>query len=47
MTPKPAVRVAIIRDVRSVAVSGFPHLFMLMGPHSPVDNQSLVIVAEN
>ena len=32
---------------RSVAVPGFPNLFMLMGPHSPVGNQSLVIVAEN
>ena len=32
---------------RSVAVPGFPNLFMLMGPHSPVGNQSLVIIAEN
>jgi cation diffusion facilitator CzcD-associated flavoprotein CzcO len=32
---------------RSVAVPGFPNLFMLMGPHSPIGNQSLVIVAEN
>jgi cation diffusion facilitator CzcD-associated flavoprotein CzcO len=32
---------------RSVAVPGFPNLFMLMGPHSPIANQSLVIVAEN
>ena len=26
---------------------GFPNLFMLMGPHSPIGNQSLVIIAEN
>ena len=32
---------------RSIAVPGFPNLFMLMGPHSPVGNQSLVIIAEN
>ena len=32
---------------RSVAVPGFPNLFMLMGPHSPIGNQSLVMVAEN
>lgn len=32
---------------RSVAVPGFPNMFMLMGPHSPIANQSLVIVAEN
>jgi cation diffusion facilitator CzcD-associated flavoprotein CzcO len=32
---------------RSVAVPSFPNLFMLMGPHSPVGNQSLVIIAEN
>jgi cation diffusion facilitator CzcD-associated flavoprotein CzcO len=25
---------------RSVAVPGFPNLFMLMGPHSPIGNQS-------
>jgi cation diffusion facilitator CzcD-associated flavoprotein CzcO len=31
---------------RSVAVPGFPNLFMLIGPHSPVGNQSLVIIAE-
>ncbi len=31
---------------RSIAVPGFPNLFMLMGPHSPIGNQSLVIVAE-
>ena len=32
---------------RSVAVPGFPNLFMLTGPHSPVGSQSLVIIAEN
>jgi cation diffusion facilitator CzcD-associated flavoprotein CzcO len=31
---------------RSVAVPGFPNMFMLMGPHSPIGNQSLVIIAE-
>ena len=32
---------------RSVAVPGFPNLFMMMGPHSPIGNQSLVMIAEN
>jgi cation diffusion facilitator CzcD-associated flavoprotein CzcO len=32
---------------RSVAVPGFPNLFMLMGPHSPIGNQSLIPVAED
>lgn len=32
---------------RSVAVPGFPNLFMLVGPHSPIGNQSLVLIAEN
>ena len=32
---------------RSVAVPRFPNLFMLMGPHSPIGNESLVPVAEN
>jgi cation diffusion facilitator CzcD-associated flavoprotein CzcO len=31
---------------RTVALPGFPNFFMLMGPHSPFGNQSLVIVAE-
>ena len=35
------------RAYRSVAVPGFPNLFMLMGPHSPIGNQSLVIIAED
>lgn len=32
---------------RSVAVPGFPNMFMLMGPHSPIGNQSLVPIAES
>ena len=32
---------------RSVAVPGFPNLFMLMGPHSPFGNQSLIPIAED
>jgi len=32
---------------RSVAVPGFPNLLMLMGPHSPIANQSMVPVAED
>jgi cation diffusion facilitator CzcD-associated flavoprotein CzcO len=32
---------------RSVAVPGFPNMFMMMGPHSPIGNQSLVPVAES
>lgn len=35
------------RAYRSVAVPDFPNLFMLMGPHSPFGNQSLVMIAEN
>ncbi len=34
------------RAYRTVGVPGFPNFFMLMGPHSPIGNQSLVIVAE-
>jgi cation diffusion facilitator CzcD-associated flavoprotein CzcO/acetyl esterase/lipase len=34
------------RAYRTIAVPGFPNLFMLMGPHSPVGNHSLVAVAE-
>ena len=34
------------RAYRTVALPGFPNFFMLMGPHSPFGNQSLVIVAE-
>ncbi len=29
-----------------MALPGFPNLFCLMGPHSPVGNQSLISVAE-
>lgn len=32
---------------RPVAVPGFPNLFMLMGPHSPIGNQSLIPIAED
>ena len=32
---------------RSIAVPGFPNLFMLMGPHSPIGNQSLIAIAED
>jgi cation diffusion facilitator CzcD-associated flavoprotein CzcO len=32
---------------RAVAVPGFPNLFMLMGPHSPIGNNSLVPIAED
>lgn len=31
---------------RTVALPNFPNFFMLMGPHSPFGNQSLVLVAE-
>lgn len=32
---------------RSVAVPGFPNMFMMMGPHSPIGNQSLIPIAED
>jgi cation diffusion facilitator CzcD-associated flavoprotein CzcO len=32
---------------RSIAVPGFPTLFMLKGPHSPIGTPSLVLIAEN
>jgi cation diffusion facilitator CzcD-associated flavoprotein CzcO len=35
------------RAYRTVAVPGFPNFFMLIGPHSPLGNQSLVTVAES
>jgi cation diffusion facilitator CzcD-associated flavoprotein CzcO len=35
------------RAYRTIALPGFPNFFMLMGPHSPIGNQSLVIVAES
>lgn len=31
---------------RTVAIPGFPNLFMLQGPHSPVGNYSLLSIAE-
>jgi cation diffusion facilitator CzcD-associated flavoprotein CzcO len=31
---------------RSVAVPGFPNLFTLLGPHSPIGNQSICTVSE-
>jgi hypothetical protein len=34
------------RAYRTVALPGFPNLFTLMGPHSPVGNHSLIAVAE-
>jgi cation diffusion facilitator CzcD-associated flavoprotein CzcO len=35
------------RAYRTVALPGFPNFFMLLGPHSPIGNQSLVAVAES
>jgi cation diffusion facilitator CzcD-associated flavoprotein CzcO len=32
---------------RSVAVPGFPNMFMMVGPHSPIGNQSLIPIAES
>ena len=34
------------RAYKSVAITGMPNLFMLLGPHSPIGNFSLVQVAE-
>lgn len=34
------------RAYRTVALPGFPNLFTLMGPHSPVGNHSLIAIAE-
>ncbi|HET7736214.1 MAG TPA: alpha/beta hydrolase fold domain-containing protein [Nocardioidaceae bacterium] len=34
------------RAYRTVAMPGFPNMFMLMGPHSPIGNHSLIAVAE-
>jgi cation diffusion facilitator CzcD-associated flavoprotein CzcO len=34
------------RAYLTVALPGFPNLFMVMGPHSPVGNHSLIAVAE-
>ncbi|BDX33666.1 putative monooxygenase [Mycobacterium antarcticum] len=35
------------RAYRSVAVPNFPNMFLMLGPHSPVGNQSLVPIAED
>ncbi|HEY1589449.1 MAG TPA: hypothetical protein VGG00_06925, partial [Rhodanobacter sp.] len=32
--------------LRSIAIAGFPNLFMLIGPHSPIGNFSLTGIAE-
>ncbi len=32
---------------RSVAVPGFPNMFMMIGPHSPIGHQSLIVIAED
>jgi cation diffusion facilitator CzcD-associated flavoprotein CzcO len=34
------------RAYRTVALPGFPNLFTMMGPHSPIGNHSLVAIAE-
>lgn len=34
------------RGYRTVAIPGFPNLFTMLGPHSPVGNYSLVAIAE-
>ena len=34
------------RAYRTVAIPRFPNLFMLIGPHSPVGNHSLISIAE-
>lgn len=34
------------RAYRTVAVPGFPNYFMLIGPHSPIGNHSLIAIAE-
>lgn len=34
------------RAYRTVALPGFPNFFMLMGPHSPIGNHSLIAIAE-
>lgn len=34
------------RAYRTVALAGFPNFFMMMGPHSPIGNHSLVAIAE-
>ena len=34
------------RAYRTVALSGFPNFFLLLGPHSPIGNQSLFTITE-
>jgi cation diffusion facilitator CzcD-associated flavoprotein CzcO len=34
------------RAYRTVALPGFPNFFMMIGPHSPIGNHSLVAIAE-
>ncbi|MBO2446392.1 NAD(P)/FAD-dependent oxidoreductase [Actinomadura barringtoniae] len=34
------------RAYQTVALPGFPNFFMLMGPHSPIGNYSLIAIAE-
>lgn len=34
------------RAYRTVALPGFPNLFTMMGPHSPIGNHSLIAIAE-
>lgn len=34
------------RGYRTVALPGFPNFFLLLGPHSPIGNQSLFMVTE-
>jgi cation diffusion facilitator CzcD-associated flavoprotein CzcO len=35
-----------VRAYRSVALPGFPNFFMMLGPHSPIGNQSLITISE-
>lgn len=35
-----------VRGFRTVALSGFPNLFTIMGPHSPIGSFSLISIAE-
>ena len=46
MTPRRGVA-GRAEGLPSVAVPGFPNMFMMMGPHSPIGNQSLIPVAED
>jgi cation diffusion facilitator CzcD-associated flavoprotein CzcO len=34
------------RGYRTVALPGFPNFFLLLGPHSPIGNQSLFMITE-